>query len=200
MKQRLRIMILRIVTVCMRKWDLKNCKLYFPYNCFVFKNGNFYSHLILISLSKFNIPLIGSFYVTHAAWALQSHDMSGEGIKPRITDILFWPHKDMESLPGWVISPMPGPPPRQHKHERQYTPITHPFIPTRRIWNDDYSGQMIFGDLVGLKVPYIYLTGVEKPRKKPHPGNLSRPGIELRPAAWQARMLPLAPQRWTTRI
>ena len=36
-----------------------------------------------------------------------------------------------------------------------------------------------------------------KPRKKPHPVNLSRPGIEPGPAAWQARMLPLAPQRWT---
>ena len=34
-----------------------------------------------------------------------------------------------------------------------------------------------------------------KTPKKPHPGNLSRPGIEPEPAAWQARMLPLAPQR-----
>ena len=34
-----------------------------------------------------------------------------------------------------------------------------------------------------------------KTPKKPHPGNLSRPGIEPGPAAWQARMLPLAPQR-----
>ena len=71
----------------------------------------------------------------------------------------------MEGLPGWVISPMPGPPPRQHKHERQYTPSIHPFIPTRRIWNDDYGGQMIFGDLVGLKFPDICLTGEKKPRK-----------------------------------
>ena len=37
----------------------------------------------------------------------------------------------------------------------------------------DYDGQMIFGDLVGLKLPDIHLTGEEKPRKKPHPGNLS---------------------------
>ena len=37
-----------------------------------------------------------------------------------------------------------------------------------------------------------------KTPKKPHPENLSRPGIEPGPAAWQARMLPLAPQRWTT--
>ena len=36
-----------------------------------------------------------------------------------------------------------------------------------------------------------------KTPKKPHPGNLSRPMIEPGPAAWQARMLPLSPQRWT---
>ena len=32
--------------------------------------------------------------------------------------------------------------------------------------NDDYEGQMIFVDLVGLKLPDIYLRGEEKPRKK----------------------------------
>ena len=48
---------------------------------------------------------------------------------------------------------------------------------------DDYDVQMIFGDLVDLKLPDIRLTGEEKPRKKPHPGNLSRPGIEPGPAA-----------------
>ena len=36
-----------------------------------------------------------------------------------------------------------------------------------------------------------------KTPKKPHPGNLSRPGIEPGPAVWQARMLPPDPQRWT---
>ena len=102
--------------------------------------------------------------MTHGTRALQSHDLSGEGSKLWITYILFWPHKDMEGLPGWVISPMPWPPPRYHKHERQYTPSTHS-IPTRWIWNDDYDGQMIFGDLGGLKFPDICLTGEEKPRK-----------------------------------
>ena len=72
----------------------------------------------------------------------------------------------MESLHGRVISPMPGPPPRQHKHQRQYTPSTHSVIPTKRIWNDDDDGQMIFGDLGGLKFPNICITGEEKPRKK----------------------------------
>ena len=36
-----------------------------------------------------------------------------------------------------------------------------------------------------------------KTPKKSHPGNLSRPGIESGPAAWQARMLPPVPQWWT---
>ena len=62
---------------------------------------------------------------------------------------------------------------------------------------DDYDGQMMFGDLVGLKLPDIRLTGEEKPRnlltQETCPDRESNPG----PAAWQARMLPLAPQRGT---
>ena len=48
---------------------------------------------------------------------------------------------------------------------------------------DDDDGQMIFRDLGGPKFPDICLTGEEKRSKKPHPGNLSLPGIELGPAA-----------------
>ena len=47
--------------------------------------------------------------------------------------------------------------------------------------NDDSDGQMIFGDLGDLKLPDISLTGK---KKNPHPGNLSRPGIEPWPAEW----------------
>ena len=60
---------------------------------------------------------------------------------------------------------MPGPLPRKHEHERRCTPSTHPFILARRISKDDYDGQMIFGDLVGLKYPDICLKEEEKPRK-----------------------------------
>ena len=60
---------------------------------------------------------------------------------------------------------------------------------------DDSDGQMIVWDLGGLKLPDISLTGEEKTPKKPHPRSLYRPGIEPGPAAWQARMLPLVPQR-----
>ena len=106
----------------------------------------------------------------------------------------------MEGLLGWVISSRPGPPPRQHKHERQHTPGTYLLIPTRRLWNDDYGGQIIFGDLVCLTFFDSCLIGEQKPREKPHPGNLSRPGIESGPAAWQARMLLPVPQRWTSSV
>ena len=71
---------------------------------------------------------------------------------------------------------MPGPPPRQHKHERQYTPSTHSVIPTRRRWNDDDDGQMMFGDLEGLKFPDICFTGEEKPRKNLTQDRGSNPG------------------------
>ena len=56
---------------------------------------------------------------------------------------------------------------------------------------------MIFGDLVGLKLPDSCLKGEKNPEKKPHPGNLSRPVIEPGPAS--VRRLPPAPQRWTNR-
>ena len=36
---------------------------------------------------------------------------------------------------------------------------------TGRYKDDDYHGQMIFGDLVGLKLPDICLTGEKKPQK-----------------------------------
>ena len=102
--------------------------------------------------------------MTHADRALQCHDMSGEGIKLWITCKLFWPHKDMEGLPDEWSAQCRG-------HLRDSTNVkdnahqAHTVIPTRRIWNDDDDGQMIFGDLGGLKFPDICLTGEEKPRK-----------------------------------
>ena len=105
----------------------------------------------------------------------------------------------MEGLTGWVISSIPEPPPRQHKHERRYTPSTHTFILKSWIWKDDCEGQMIFEDLVGLKLWHLSYRWGKTPRK-PHPGNLSRPGIEPGRAAWQERMLPSASQLWISYI
>ena len=119
----------------------------------------------LISLSKFKLPLIGTFTWPTPPGPYRATTCRGREVNYGYTYILFWPHKDMEGLPGWVISPMPGPPPRRQKHERQYSPSTHSVIPKRRICNDDYDGQMIFGDLGGLKFPDICLTDEGKPRK-----------------------------------
>ena len=76
--------------------------------------------------------------MTHSTRALQSHDLSWEGIKLRITDILFLTTQGHGGPPRMSDQPDAGPPPRQHKHERQYTPSIQPFIPTRRIWNDRF--------------------------------------------------------------
>ena len=142
------------------------------------------------SLSKFNLPLINT-----STWPTPPGPYRATTCRERRLN--YGSQTYMEGHPGWVISPVPGPPPRQHKHERQYTPSTHSVITTRRIWNDDYDGQMIFGDLGGSKVSWHLSYRWGKTPKKPHRGNLSRPGFEPGPAAWQARMLPLAPQRGT---
>ena len=145
-----------------------------------------------ISLSKFNLPLTFKVPLRDPRRpGLTEPRPVREGIKLWITYILFWSHKDMESLPGIVISPMPGPPPRQHKHERQYTSSTHSVIPTRRIWNDDYDCQMIFGDRGGLKFPDICLTGEQKPRKT-SPRKPVSTGDRTR-----ARCVTSAHERWT---
>ena len=148
-------------------------------------------HCLLLTLYKSAPHATGSFTWLTLRWLYRATTCLGRELNFGSHTYYFWSHEDMEGLPWWVISSMPGPPLRQHKHERLYTPGTHSVIRTRRIW------KMIFGDLGGLKFPDICLTGEEKPRKKTHPGNLTWPGIEPGPAAWQARMQPLAPQRWT---
>ena len=58
---------------------------------------------------------------------------------------------------------------RARQHLRSLAPIMN-----------DYDGQMIFGDLVGLMLPYRW----GKTPKKPHPGNLSRPLICVVCMSW----------------
>ena len=123
-------------------------------------------YFLIHSLPLFNLPFIGACYVTHATRALQSHDLSGEEWNLGHI-ILFRPHEDMESFPGWGISSMSGPPPRQHYHERRIHTIHTPIHSKKKrwIWKDSYGGQMIFGDLEGIKFPDICLKDEEKPRK-----------------------------------
>ena len=117
----------------------------------------------LISLSKFNLPLMGTFtwptppglteprpgggrelnYGSQTFLTTQGH-----GGPPRMSDQLN-AGATSETAQTWKTN----------------KPSTHSVKPTRRIWNDDYDGQMIFGDLGGLKFRDICFTGGEKPRK-----------------------------------
>ena len=132
----------------------------------------------------------------HASRALQSYDLSGEGINSGSRTYFFdhtrtWrTSPDEGSLNTWVTSETTRTWKTIHS---THTPI-HSNKVNMRGWQ---LGQMILGNLVGLKLPSICFTGEEKPRKITHLGNLSRPGIEPGPSAWQARMLPPAPERWT---
>ena len=134
--------------------------------------------------------------MSHATRILQSHDLTGEGINFGSHNT-FWPHKDMERPPpGWGISSMPCPPQRQHEHERRHT-IHAPIHSNKTnmkgwLWRPhDIRGPC------RRKASWHLSYRWGKTPKKSHPENLSRPGIEPGPAAWQARMLPPAPQRWT---
>ena len=67
------------------------------------------------------------------------------------------------------------------------------------VMNDDYEWwwpNYIRGPW-GSKASWHLSYRWRKTPRKPHPGNLSRPGIEPEPAAWQALMLPPVPQQWT---
>ena len=56
--------------------------------------------------------------------------------------------------------------------------------------DDDNDGQIIFGDLGGLKLPEIFLTGEENP-EKPHPGNLPDRGSNPGPLRDKCACYPL---------
>ena len=122
------------------------------------KTGNIHS------LPLFNLPIIGAFM-----WLMPPRPYRAMFCWERELTLdhihTFWPHEDRQDLPGWGMSSMLGPPLRQHENERRYTPFTHSFILTRQLWKNDYDGQVMFGDHVGLKLPDVCLTSEGKPRK-----------------------------------
>ena len=118
----------------------------------------------LISLSKFNLPLIDTFTWPTPPGPYGATTCRGRGLN-YVSQTYFFDHTRT-----WRASPDEWSA-QCRSHLRDSTNMkdnTHPahtVIPTRRIWNDDYDGQMIFGDLGGLKFPDVYLTGEEIPRK-----------------------------------
>ena len=110
--------------------------------------------MVLISLSKFNLTLIGTF-----KWPTPPGPYRVTTCRGR--ELHYGSHTYFLTTQGH------GGPPRMS--DQPYAGATsetaQTVIPTRRIWNDDDDGQMMFGDLGGLKFPDICLTGGEKPRK-----------------------------------
>ena len=146
----------------------------------------------LISLSKFNIPLIGTFTWPTPPGHYRTTTCRGRELNYGSHTYFFDHTRTWRASPDEWSAQCRG-------HLRDNTHEAHTqVIPTRRIWNDDYDGQMIFRGPWGPKVSWHLSVRWGKTPKKPHPGNLSLPGIEPEPAAWQASMLPLAPQRWTS--
>ena len=141
--------------------------------------------------------------MTHASRALQTNDLSGEGIRCA-SHIYFFVHTRT-----WRASPDEGSVQCRglgHLSETTETWKTmhtiHAPIHSNKanmkgwLWRpNDIRGPC------GSKASRHLCYGWGKTQKKPHPRNLSRPGIEPGPAAWQARMLPPAPQNpWTVSV
>ena len=125
--------------------------------------------------------------MTHAARALQSHDLSGRELNYGSHTYFFHHTRTWRASPDEWSAQCQG-------HLRDGTNMKDNTHQARTQSSQQGEYRMMLrrpNDIRGpwaLKFPDICLTGEEKPRK-PRPGNMSRPRIEPGPAAWQARML-----------
>ena len=106
--------------------------------------------------------------MTHATRALQSHYLSGEGINSGS-------HTDFLTTQGHGGPPRISDQPNAgatseitHTWKARYT-IHAPIHSNKARWKDDYDGQIMFGDIVGLKLTDICLKGDKNPQKKTSP-------------------------------
>ena len=126
--------------------------------------------------------------MTHAARALQSHDLSGEGIN-------LWITRTWKASPDEWSAQCRG----HLVHNTNIKDDTHQAY-TQSLQQGEYemmimAARWYSGSFVGLTFPGICLTGEEKNPKKTSP----RKPVP----AWdrtQARMLPPVLQRWTIKL
>ena len=130
-----------------------------------------------ISLSKFNLPLIGTFTWPTPPGPYRATTCRGRELNYGSHTYFFDHTRTCRASPDELSAQCRG----YLRDNTNMTDDTQPFFVTRRRWKND-DGQMIFGDLGGLKFPDICLTGEEKPRKnltqetcpdrRSHPGPL----------------------------
>ena len=127
------------------------------------------------SFPEFNLPLTGSFtWLTplgpYRASTCRERELTLDQIHTLLTTQWHgWPPRMRDQLNAGTTS----------ETTRTWKTIhtIHTFILTRWIWKDDYDGQMIFGNLVGLKLPDICVTGEENSQEtcadwESNPGSL----------------------------
>ena len=135
-------------------------------------------------------------YMTHANQALKSHDLLGEGIN-------FGSHNTFLITQGYE-----GPPQMRDQFNAGATSeTTQTWKTIHNIHAPSHSNMVnmkgwlwCLNDIrgsCGSKFSWHLTYRWGKTPKKTNLGNLSRPGIELVSAAWQARTLPPAPEQWT---
>ena len=119
--------------------------------------------------------------MTHAIRALQSHGLSGGGI-------------NFGSIHTFLTTQIHGRPPRIRDQLNAGGTSE-----TTRMWKTIHTIHYSKANMKGWIWRPNYIRGPCGPKASWHlsSGNLSRPRIESEPTAWQARMLPPAPQQWT---
>ena len=149
---------------------------------------------INISLSKFNLSLIGTFM-----WLLPPGPYRATTCRERelncASQIYFFDHtRTWRASPDEWSAQCRGQLRDSTNIKKIHTKhtLSHPNKANIEWWwrrPNDTRGP--WGPKASRHLSYRW----GKTPKKRQPGNLSRPGIEPGPAAWQ--VLPLAPQRWT---
>ena len=148
----------------------------------------------LISLSKFNLPLVGTFTWPTPTGPYRATTCRGRKLNYGSHTYFFDHTRTWRESPDEWSAQCRG-------HLRDSTNMkdnTHQ-AHTQSSRQGEY-GMMIttaewYSGTLRPKASWHLSYRWGKTPKKSRPGNLSRPGIEPGPAAWQARMLPLAPQR-----
>ena len=148
----------------------------------------------LISLSKFNLPLIGNFTWPTPPGPYRATTCRGRELNYGSHTYFFDHTRTWRASPDEWSALCRGHL-RDSTNMKDNTNQAH--TQSSQQGEYDYDGQMIFGDLGGLKFPDIYLICEEKPRKKTSPRKLVSTGDRTRARCVTGTYATSVSQRWT---